>query len=384
MNEHLDAAIVGGGIAGLTAAVALQRIGLRPRVFERASSPRAGDGALMLWSNAINALGQLDLADAVVQAGVPIDCTEFRSWSGRLLARLPVSEMGRRAGAPTILIYRDALFAILMRRVGADALAFNHSCTGFTQRRDAVEVSFARGRRVHATLLVGADGLGSVIRAQVLGHDAPRDARMWVGGGTATLDRDVLPRGVCCSTIGRGARFCIAACGDGKFFWFATVSQRRGRRPRHMDGWDDLGRCFASCHAPVPDLIAATPAATMFGTCVYDRPPTGAWGRGLVTLLGDAAHPATPDLGQGACQAIESAVVLGRALGGRNDTEAALRQYEDARREHTALVTNMSWIATTQSMRDDPLFCWARDLLTDVFLPRIAARQLWKLMSHRV
>jgi 2-polyprenyl-6-methoxyphenol hydroxylase-like FAD-dependent oxidoreductase len=338
----------------------------------------------MLWSNALNALAQLDLADAVVRAGVPIDCTEFRSWSGRLLAWLPVGEMGRRAGAPSILISRDALLAILAGHVGADALALDHPCTGFAQGPDGVEISFTGGRRIQASMLVGADGLGSVVRAQLRGDEAPRDTEMWAGGGTATLDRDVLPRGVCCSTIGRGARFCIAACGEGEVFWVATVNQRRKGRPLDMDDRDDLRRCFGDCHAPVPEIIAATPEETMFGTRVRDRAPMSSWGRGRITLLGDAAHPCTPDLGQGACQAIESAVVLGRALAARNDPEAGLRRYEDARREHAALVTNLSWIATTQSMRDDPVFCLARDLLTDVFLTRIATREIWKLMSHRV
>ena len=381
MSELLDVAIVGGGIAGLTAAVAVERAGLSARVFEAAPRLRAGGGALLLWSNGLHALRPLGLADAVLGAGFSQERTDFRSWSGRLLGTLPVGEMSRRAGAPSILIQRADLLAVLLAAVGRSAVAFDHPCTGFVDERAGVQVFFAGGRSVRARCLVGADGLGSIVRRRLVGDDPPRDAHVHAWGGTVHLGRDLFRAGVGFSTIGRGRRVCVAPCSDGALYWYATACNTpSGLSCDRIDRRALLAR-FGDCHAPVPGLIAATPEDTMFETRVRDRPPAEVWGRGRVTLLGDAVHPATPDLAQGACQAMEGAVILARALAEDGDVEGALRRYEAQRKLRAAWVTNLSWIATTQSMRAHPLFCLARDFATGAFLEHVARAELWKLMS---
>jgi 2-polyprenyl-6-methoxyphenol hydroxylase-like FAD-dependent oxidoreductase len=191
-------------------------------------------------------------------------------------------------------------------------------------------------------------------------------------GGTATLERDGLPPGTTYVTIGRGKRFCFAPCGNRRAFWFASVNDRVGAR--------ELAAHFADFHDPIPRLIASTAEAETFRTRIRYRPPLEVWGRGRVTLLGDAIHPITPDLAQGACQAIESAQALAAALQRSEDHPAALRAYERTRRRRMERITYLSWIATTQSMRSDALFCLARDAVTDVLLRTVARRELAWLM----
>lgn len=372
VHEPLDVAIVGGGIAGLTTALALQRIGLRPRVFERGTALRSGKGGLLLWSNAVRVLAALGVGDQVVASGFPVRSTEFRSPSRSLLGTLPIDEMSADAGAPTVFIHRDALMQILASALAPGTVVLDHECTGFVAHPDAVDVTLSWERSARARLLVGADGVGSTMLARVGTKVPSTDARVRAWGGTATMQHDELPPGVTYVTIGRGKRFCFAPCGRARAFWFASVNDRVGAA--------ELPAHFADFHDPIPRIIATTPHAEMFETRIRYRPPTEAWGSGRVTLLGDAIHPTTPDLAQGACQAIESAHALAAALRQHADHDEALRSYERTRQRRTARVTYLSWIATTQSMRSDPLFCIARDAVTEPFLRLVARRELSWLM----
>ncbi len=373
MHAPVDVAIVGGGIAGLTTALALQRIGLRPRVFERGTALRSGKGGLLLWSNAVRTLDALGVGPEVVAGGFPVRMTEFRTPARDLLGTLPIDEMSAEAGAATVFIHRDVLTQILARALRDDTVALDQACTGFVEHADTVELTLARGPSIQARLLVGADGVGSTMIAGVGSKVPSTDAGVDAWGGTARLARDELPPGVTYVTIGRGKRFCFAPCGSRRAFWFASVNDRVGP--------GELAAHFADFHDPIPAIIAHTPEDEMFRTRIRYRPPLELWGRGRVTLLGDAIHPITPDLAQGACQAIESAQALAAALQRSEDHPAALRAYESTRRQRTERITYLSWIATTQSMRSDPLFCLARDAVTDVFLRTVARRELAWLMG---
>jgi 2-polyprenyl-6-methoxyphenol hydroxylase-like FAD-dependent oxidoreductase len=374
VHEDVDVGIVGGGIAGLTAALALERSGRRPRVFERGEKLQSGKGGLLLWSNALRVLDALGVGKQVVAAGFPVRSTQFRTPDRRLLGKLPVDEMSEEAGAPTVFIERDALVTILHDALAAGTVAFGAECTGVAADEHRVELSFAAAPPLTLPVVVGADGVGSRIGAALHGKVDATDANIRAWGGTATgLDADALPAGVTYVTIGRGKRFCFAPCGPGRAFWYAAANDALGPA--------SLATHFADFHAPIPTIIAATPAEAQFETRVRYRPPADRWGRGRVTLLGDAIHPTTPDLAQGACQAIESGAVLARALRIAADPVQALRDYEAERRRRTARVVYLSWLATTQSMRNDAMFCAARDAVTEPFLHWVARRELAWLLN---
>lgn len=199
-------------------------------------------------------------------------------------------------------------------------------------------MEFADGSTRGASLVIGCDGLHSVIPQQLVGDDV-RNAGNNVWRGVCDLSPDEI--GACIGELwGRGRRFGYVGISATSTYWFATEEVDGGlddpeevspeRRKRHLmetyDGWT----------APVGRLIEATPAEALIFTPCLDRKPTHTWGDGRVTLLGDAAHPMTPNLGQGACQAIEDAYVLAETLAGQSDTPVeALRQYEARRKEHT-------------------------------------------------
>ena len=373
-----DVVVAGGGIGGLASAAGLRRAGLEVGVFERRAPDSADAGVLILWSNGVNALKTLGLAGRVTRHGVPVRDLVFRSWSGRELTRLDLDAMSRDAGAPSLVIRRRDLLSALKDQVECSG---RERVIGFRQDDAAVTIQLGGGGEVRARALVACDGLDSRIRAELVADGAPREAyqRAWVG--SASLRHPSLEDGVTTVTHGSGARFCIASVCGSEVTWLATINEQRFRHCG--EGPAALRRVFADAHEPIVAILDATPESETFSTPIRYRPPVERWGRGRVTLLGDAAHPCTPDLAQGACQALEDAVVLSRTLTTRADVSAALREYETIRRPHANHVANVSWIVQAQGAEESALFGLARDLGTAFFLRSVAAREIAFLLTHR-
>jgi FAD-dependent urate hydroxylase len=161
--------VVGGGIGGLSAAIALRRIGVEAGVFERADELREIRAGLALAANAIRALGKLGLADAVRGIGTPVRVAEIRSWRGEVLSRLPMSELAGGAGAESAAVHRADLQTLLLRELGGDVVRLGAEFVGFERDGAGLRAFFAGGREERGDVLVGADGLRSAVRERLLG-----------------------------------------------------------------------------------------------------------------------------------------------------------------------------------------------------------------------
>jgi 2-polyprenyl-6-methoxyphenol hydroxylase-like FAD-dependent oxidoreductase len=336
MDAGEAAIVVGGGIGGLSAAIALRRAGIQAEVHERATELREVGAGISLWPNATRQLRQWGLLDDVLRRGFVFARGEMRDARGAVLTAMHLPA----ADAPSVLIHRADLHAIL-----ADALPRWAVRTGATFRRlretaEGVEADFGEAGAAEGPFLVGADGLWSAVRAQLLADGEPvyRGYPVWRGVAPAgAVEWDALTE-----TLGRGLRFGTVPVGGGRVAWWATANEPADTDDRAEGRKVKLLRLFGEWHRPIPRLIAATPEEEILknGTC--DRPPARRWGAGRVTLLGDAAHPTTPNLGQGGCLAIEDAAVLARCLTQTEDVPAALRAYERRRFRRTAWITRES------------------------------------------
>jgi 2-polyprenyl-6-methoxyphenol hydroxylase-like FAD-dependent oxidoreductase len=322
--------VAGGGIGGLTAAIALRRAGFEVRVFERAEEIREIGSGIAISPNAVAALRRIGLDRAVIEAGVTAERLDLYSARGASLARLSPRTLGPEIDAPFVCIHRATLQRVLLEALGQEVVETGCEAVGCETETDGVTLLLGDGRRVPGAVLVGADGLRSRVRAEVLGDGEPLYAgyTAW----RAVTPPGFLPRPTATSeTWGRGHRFGIVPLPGDRVYWYATSNAPAGRRDEPGALKDALLRVFAAWHPPIAELITATPEEAILRTDILHRRPVRRWGKGRITLLGDAAHPLTPNLGQGACLAIEDAVVLADCLRAATDPAGALKHYERLR-----------------------------------------------------
>ena len=370
----MRAMVVGGGIGGLAAAVALARLGVEALVFERAGELQEVGAGLGLYPNAMKALRKLGLYDAVLEKGRPLGPSgQIRSWRGEVLAEISTAVMEERFGDVAVGIHRASLHKALLEaleeaggevRLGADF-------SGFEQDERGVVARFADGREERGDLLVGADGLRSAVRERLLGDGPPRYAGYSAWRGLVGQAEDYLEGKAGFEAWGCGSRFGLVALGGGAAYWFATKNAPRPEKSEPAEHRAELLSRFGGWHEPIPSVVRATDEADLHFDGIYHREPVARWGRGRVTLLGDAAHPMTPDLGQGAAQAMEDAVVLAGSVREKGEPQAALRLYEDRRLARTAYVVRQSLRTGRISQLEHPLACRLRDAALKI-LPRRA------------
>jgi 2-polyprenyl-6-methoxyphenol hydroxylase-like FAD-dependent oxidoreductase len=363
--------IVGGGIGGLTAALALRAGGHDVVVFEQSRARKSQGVALLLWANAMLALGQLYVQLADLAA--PVERTQIRSANGAILCELPVREWSARANANTVAVRRPDLVRALLSRLPSDVVRYGYSVERFETHTDGVIAHLDEGSSVMFDGLIGADGLHSKVRSQIHGDLPVRqlDQHAWVGLARNTAH--LLNEGTTSATIGRGPRFWAAPLTNGDAFWYATLNGHLPIRDSH----ESLLDAFAGWHAPIEELIRSTRPDAVVQTRICDRPPISKWGEGPVTLLGDAAHASTPDLGQGACQAIESAIVLAECMSSAISAANGFRAYETRRMERTAMISRLCWMTSINSTIESSLLCAVRDVGIRVGFTAIARQFSW-------
>jgi 2-polyprenyl-6-methoxyphenol hydroxylase-like FAD-dependent oxidoreductase len=365
----MRALVVGGGIGGLAAAIALRRVGLDVTVFEQAHEfERVGYG-FGLSPNALLALERLHLAEAVRMRGARAERVLIRRWDGELINEVRVGELGWEM----LGVHRADLQLVLQEAAG-DTLRLDSRCDGFAEEASGAKVMLADGSEERGDLLVGADGINSAIRKQLHGAGELRYAGH-VAWRAAIAFEDERLRGTMTESWGSGARFGLVPIGHGRLYWFVAERGPPNAAPAPGGAKAALLRRFADWHEPIRAVIEATDEAVISKTDVYDRKPLASWGRGHVTLLGDAAHPMTPNLGQGAAQALEDAVVLANRLRATSDAEAALRAYEAKRIPRTAEIVRRSWQLGRIAQVQSPLGRRVRDLLFRATPQRIQRAQ---------
>jgi 2-polyprenyl-6-methoxyphenol hydroxylase-like FAD-dependent oxidoreductase len=384
-GKPAKALIIGGGVAGLTAAIALRQAGIEPVVFERADELRkvSVGGGLHIWPNAIKALRQIGLGEQVEGIGAVVEHSHFRTSQGELIADLPVGESSRKVGAVTVGVSRGDLHALLAEIVGNEAIRLGAHCIGYTQDASGAVARFADGSEERGDFLVGADGLRSTIRSQLLGADEPRYSGYTSWLALVELAGAAAPPDVLTVMFGRGARFIFYNVGRGRFGWIANKNTPPG-------GTDPEGpkaavlETYSGWAEPVATLVSGTDEARIVRMDLCDRPPVKQWGEGRVTLLGDAAHPMTPNIAQGACQGIEDAVVLMKTLAAEPDTVQALRSYEDKRKERTATLTKRSRTVGAIGQWESRLLCTFRDRVLLKAFQRAAVKNDERLFAFEV
>lgn len=363
-------AIVGAGVGGLTLATALELQGFEVAVYEQAPGLRQQGSGLSLYTNAVAALRDLDLWDVVENISEPVERMLAVSSRGRLLTEVDMERIARRFSAPNVNVHRGELLAALCGAVGEATITFGFRCIGFGRDGDKVRLRFDDGTEVLADVLVGADGAGSSLRTAIHGEGAAggsrgtsgEGGRSWAGWQGVASPRPAGVRGDACTFVlgGRAVAGLLPLSG-GRLHWF--VDDHRDPRnpervsedaPGHSPAHEALERVIGTWPPVVGEAVARTPPESISYDTIRDRIPPRQWGEGRVTLLGDAAHPMLPTLGQGACQSIEDAAALVECLGTGGEVESSLREYERRRSSRAAAFVRASRSSSDFRSRTPP------------------------------
>src|SRR5262245_15390121 len=340
-------AIVGGGIGGLTAALASARNGYGVRVFEQASAFGEVGAGIQLSPNCTRVLHELGLESALRAVAFVPEGIEMRQWNtGRVLSRGALgAEAVRRFGAPYYHVHRADLLRLLVDTARASsAIGLETDARVDDIASDADHVTFrAHGARCVADLLIGADGIHSTVRASLFGHESPRFTGNVAWRALVPVHR--LPTGLvrpmATAWWGPHQHFVHYYVRSGELVNCVCVVEKNGwEKESGTERGDhaELAADFAGWHDTVTTLIENMDRDSCFKWALFDRPPMPKWSTERITLLGDACHPTLPFMAQGAAMAIEDAAVLAQCVASATDIPSALVRYEALRRDRTARI----------------------------------------------
>ncbi len=354
--------MIGAGVAGLATAHALEELGYDVRVLERDAELRAEGAGLTLWPNAMRALSSLGLDDVTSVCIRVLREAATLAPDGSVPAKVPLGRIERRFG-PLVSAHRVDLL-----------LALRESFSGNIEFATSVTADdgqlWAGGVALEADLIVGADGIGSVARAQVAPEVAPRSAGYGAWRGVAKTGA-VTPTAAS-ETIGRGKRFGLVPLTQDRTYWFAVVGEDGDRA--------DLASEFASWHQPISDVLERTPAGERSYLPLMDLPRLPRWYRERTVLVGDAAHAMTPNLGQGAAQAFEDVAALARHLESAS-LPVALAGYVNERKRRAERVVARSRAVGRIAQTSNPVAATVRDALARWVPDVLAVRQLASILQ---
>jgi 2-polyprenyl-6-methoxyphenol hydroxylase-like FAD-dependent oxidoreductase len=370
--------IIGGGIGGVAAAVALYQVGTDSVVYERAPELREVGAGMMLWPNATRVLCRMGLLENVLARSAASTHFLVRATCGKVLMNIALGEFD----VPAIGIRRSDLLAILLASLPPGCIQLDHKLTRLEQLRDKVSICFANNLVKEHEAVIGADGIRSRVRSELFGTSAPIYRGYTVWRGVARYDGRAVWPGANSETWGVGKRFGIINVGQGHFTWYATANVP----PDHVDAAcgrkRELQKAFLGWHEPIADLIDATDDEDIIKNGAYDRAPLHCSGEGLVTLLGDAAHPCTPNLGQAGCLALEDAAVLAKCVNQEASLEVALRRYECLRGQRTRHVQHRSRLMGEIGQWENCIFVAARRIVTSLLPARLFEHNLRRMYSY--
>ena len=337
MTRTPKIAIIGGGIAGLAAALAFYRRGVEVAVYEQAGELSEIGAGVQMTPNAMRALKALGLEDSAMAVAFEPESQVLRSWkSGRVIYRAPVRRVFRETfGAPHCSFHRADLLAVLAAPLPDSAIHLNARCVAVEPGDRQAVAHFADGSAVEADIVVGADGIHSTVRKQLFGADSPRFTGCMCWRGLVQVER--IPRGLIepasSNWLGPRGHVVHYYVRRGEMVNFVAIHE--------TDAWteeswireadrDELMATYADWHPDLRRLFECSERYFKWG--LFDREPLPSWTRGRATLLGDSAHAMLPFLAQGAAMGIEDGCVLAELVARLpDDLDEALRRYEALR-----------------------------------------------------
>lgn len=372
--EHQQYTIIGGGIAGLTAAIALQRIGITAHIYEASDAIKPVGAGLGLGVNAMKALQAIGLEEDVAGIGHPLTSFSILDEHGSRISHAAFSAPDGRFG---VSVHRAELHAVLLSKLDPATIHIGKRLAELETGHERTIIHFDDGSKLATKYLIVADGVHSKARQILVPGSAPRFAGQtcWRcviehpdSGGWSPSE-----------TWGQKGRFGIVPLTGNRVYWFAVVNAQRSDPRYAAYQAEDLSVAFEGYHPVIGEILERSRGLRLIHGDVLDLKPINSYAYGRTLLIGDAAHATTPNLAQGACQAIEDAVVLAMCLRDEPDPEMAFREFERKRLKRTHWIVDTSWKLGKVAQLDNRLLVGLRNAAFRMMPESVHHRQFRKI-----
>lgn len=353
--------IIGGGIAGISIAIAFQKHGLEVEVYEAATELKPVGAGITLAFNAMKAAQKLGFRQEVLKAGRSMENAMILNDQAKVLTAFNYRKHLDKLGDLSIAIHRADLHQILLGQLKGDILHLNKKAQSFTQDKDGVMVSFEDGSTLETPLLIVSDGIHSIFRQALIPNSKPQYAgyTCWRGIGE-------LPEGYAFSNSvvecwGKGARIGIVPTTDKQVYWFAVKNAPENDPSMKNAEKQDILNMFKSWSPKLLKVIENTPEDQIIWNDIVDIDPIDRFAFGNILLTGDAAHATTPNMGQGGCQAFEDAAVLDALLAFEKPMNQIFQEFEKLRVTKTSKVISQSRTIGKLAQWENPILAGIRN-----------------------
>ncbi|ADZ93016.1 FAD-dependent urate hydroxylase HpxO [Marinomonas mediterranea] len=330
----MKALVIGAGIGGVSAAAALKQQGIECEIFEAVKAIKPVGAAISVWSNGVKCMNHLGMGSIMDRLGGPMHYVAYKDGiNNSLMTQFSLSPLVEAVGERPCPVSRADLQEQMIDWWGKDSIQFGKRLESLEQNANGVTAYFTDGTSAHGDFVIAADGTHSKARKHVLGHDVERRYAGYVNwNGLVDVSDDIAPPNQWTMFVGEGKRVSVMPIANNRFYFFFDVPLPLGLDEDRTTVKQDLTGYFEGWASPVQTLIQAINPDTTNRIEIHDIEPFDQLVKGRIALLGDSAHSTTPDIGQGGCSALEDAVVLGQCFAKIKDIEAALKEYEAARR----------------------------------------------------
>jgi len=334
-------AILGAGIAGLSTGIALNKLGIKYTIYEAAEKIGPVGAGLGLGANAIKAFKELGIENEVIKAGRILSAFSIYDENGKIITRADSLKISAKYGIDNFTIHRYSLHDVLLKNAGPENVICNKRCVDYYESNNKIYLKFSDNTEAEADYLIVADGLNSPIRKKLLPSSNPRFAgyTCW----RAVVPAEGLNINEAMEIWGSNGRIGIVPLANNQIYWFLCINSIQNNQSMRAFKTKDLLERFIDYPQIVKDVLKRTDDSKLIWGDICDLKPINSFAFGKVLLIGDAGHATTPNLGQGACQAVEDAVVLGKIIHRNENISEAFTEFESKRLKRTHFVVNKSW-----------------------------------------
>lgn len=373
--------IIGGGIGGLCAAIALKNKGFEPVVYEKVPELKGLGAGIVIATNAIRALREAGIAEEIIRGEKAFVNGGLYTQKGKLIAFNITPDILKKYGDTSHAVHRADLHKKLMQIVGETNIITGKSCTNVRQEGEKVVAEFEDGTFAEGNALIAADGIHSPVRKQLVPASVIRYSGYTCWRGVVDMNPADMDMNQFSETWGKNGRFGIVPLAGNRVYWFAT--KNAPQNDSQMASWKsaELLRNFKDYHSPIPQILENTPDEAVLWNDIADLQPLKQFAFGKVLLIGDAAHATTPNLGQGACMAIEDAIAAANCLKARPSVQEAFKTFEALRITRTTGIVNQSWSLGKVGQWTNPVLAAIRNALLRITPASVTEKQLEKIYS---